>query len=168
MAARSTVPRRPLSRRTFLSAASVGGLAVAGGLALSGCSDSAENVRKAKIEQLTPLWLDALADQSLARSLLPHEPDRTAALTVIANERGAHADALRAELIAIDSSRGKKATSAPMFTTPVNPTVASLRQQLTASAKRAGDLAVIVDGYRAGLCGSISAAVTTEVQVQLA
>lgn len=160
--------KRTLPRRTFLSAASVGGLAVAGGLALTGCSDSADNVRKAKIDQLTPLLADARSDEATARTLIATQPDRAAALTVIADERKAHADALVAEITAIDSGRGKDAATAPAPAPAGQPTVPALRRQLTASAKRAGDLAVAVDGYRAGLCGSISAAVTTEVQVQLA
>ena len=163
MTANRTVPRR-----TFLSAASVGGLAVAGGLVLSGCSDSADNARKAKIEQLRPLLNDARADEASARALIAGRPDRAAALTVVAGERKAHADALVAEMTAIDASRGKDASTAAPSAPVGAGSLDSLRQQLTASAKRAGDVAVAVEGYRAGLCGSISAAVTTEVQVQLA
>lgn len=159
---------RNIPRRTFLSAASAGGIAVAGGMVLAGCTDAVDKSRRDKIEQLQPLWNDAQADASVARALVARQPDRAAALTVIADERTTHAAALRAEMSAIDSKRAENLAAPQTSAAPTEATVDSLRQQLQASAKRAGDVAIAADGYRAGLCGSIAAAVTTEVQVQLA
>jgi hypothetical protein len=51
---------------------------------------------------------------------------------------------------------------------PAPPGLDVLRAQLSASARSAGDLALELDGYVAGLLGSISAGVTTAVAVQLA
>jgi len=92
-------------------------------------------------------------------------------LNVVAYERAAHAKALAAEIARL---AGETTTSRP--TTAATPSavaspppsrddvIAALRE----SADSAARLAENLDGYRAGLLGSVAAAATTSVAVPLA
>jgi hypothetical protein len=137
---------------------------------MSACGDSAEVSAQQKLaDQLLPQVTAARSDAEAARAASATTPDRAAALTVIADERTIHAQALTDEITRLDSGRAKTASSsaAPSPVPTVPPTIDQLRAQLTASARSAGDLAVEMTGYVAGLLGSISAGTTTAVAVQL-
>lgn len=125
----------------------------------------------------------ARADAAAASAAIAVAPDRHAALTAIAAERTAHADALRTEIdravgVYADGTKPAhrtRAVSGPSAvasgsavppTTP--PSVETLRTQLTASQKSAAELARALTGYRAGLLASISAACAVQTGVLLA
>lgn len=87
-------------------------------------------------------------------------------LTVAADERNAHADALSKEIgrLAHETSTTTPITSPPASQPPTRTdVVAALRE----SAGSAATLAATLDGYRAGLLGSIAAACTAAVTVPL-
>ncbi|WP_233608142.1 hypothetical protein [Nocardia stercoris] len=118
---------------------------------------------------------DARTDAVWAQSAIATAPDHSAALTLIATQRTAHADALRAE---IDRARGTygDGTLPKSSTPPVDPpaapapppTPAAVRAQLTKSQQSAADLAQGQNGFRAGLLASISAACAAHAGVLLA
>jgi hypothetical protein len=137
---------------------------------IGACGDSAEVSAKQKLaDRLLPQVAAAESDAAAAQAASATNPDRAAALTVIADERTVHAQALTEEITRLDSGRAKTASSsaAPSPAPATPPTIDQLRTQLTVSARSAGDLAVEMDGYVAGLLGSISAGTTTAVAVQL-
>ncbi|WUI67118.1 hypothetical protein OHQ90_31800 [Nocardia sp. NBC_00403] len=129
----------------------------------------------------------ARADAVAATAAIALTPQRHAALTTIASERTAHADALRAEINRVIGVFGDGTTpthrtrsmdtpadtgSAPAASgaavPPITPpTIDQLRDRLAASQQSAGDLARTLSGYRAGLLASISAACATEAGVLL-
>lgn len=158
------------SRRVFLrsaAAVSAGAVAIT---AVGACSQSAEVTAQQKLaDQLLPLVAAANTDAAAANAAIATNPDRAAALGVVAAERTDHARALTDEITRLDSGRAETASSSagPSPAQPTPPTIEQLRTQLTASARAAGDLGVELDGYVAGLLGSISASVTTAVAVQL-
>lgn len=116
----------------------------------------------------------ARADAAAASAAIAVDPQRTAALTVVATERTAHADALRAEIDRVIGVYGDGTTPAVRTPAPTTtpapaapPSIAALRDQLTASQRAATELAVTQTGYRAGLLASISAACAVQVGVLL-
>lgn len=158
------------SRRVFIRSAatvSVGAVAIA---AVGACSQSAEVTAQQKLaDQLLPLVSAANTDAAAATAAVATNPDRAAALGVVAAERTEHARALTDEITRLDSGRAETASSSagPSPAQPTPPSVEQLRVQLSASARSAGDLAVNLEGYVAGLLGSIGASITTAVVVQL-
>jgi hypothetical protein len=158
------------SRRTFLQSAvalAAGGAAIS---AVAACGTSAEVTAQQRLaDQLLPQVAAANGDAAAATAAIAGNPDRAAALAVIADQRTVHAAALTDEITRLDSGRAETASSSatpsPAVTTP--PDIDALRIQLTNSASSAGNLAIELDGYVAGLLGSISAATTTLAAVQL-
>ena len=148
-----------VSRRTVLRAsATLGGAAVLAGV--TGCS-SADEASPAEPDPLLAEARRARADAASARAVLADRPDLVDTMTVIADQRTAHADALDAEIV---RATPVTATTTPSTTAPVQPsdipTLAQLRDDLTESAQRAATLARSTQGYRGGLLGSISASCT--------
>nr|WP_051186906.1 hypothetical protein [Nocardia tenerifensis] len=130
--------------------------------------------------------LSARADAAAASAAIALAPQRHGALTAIATERTAHADALRAEIDRVIGVYGdgtkpvhRTRTSGPgqssVPAAPASgtaapaqpPTVDDLRAQLTQSRQSAADLARTQSGYRAGLLASISAACAVQAGVLL-
>ncbi|WP_439033077.1 hypothetical protein [Gordonia terrae] len=176
--------RYPIDRRTALRGGLVATVAVAGagmaGLGLTGC-DSSPSAETLLAESLVPLVRSALADEGAARALTPLEPGYAAALTVVADQRAQHARALREEIIRLDqdvagtldrpSASTSPSTPGPSSapgTPPRSPSLAGLRADLASAGTQARDLALSAGGYASGLSGSISAAITSMREVQLA
>ncbi|GGN70738.1 hypothetical protein GCM10011610_10160 [Nocardia rhizosphaerihabitans] len=128
----------------------------------------------------------ARADAAAAQAAIALAPQHQAALTTIATERGAHADALRTEIDRVVGVYGDGTTPVhrtgevtvpgpdgrpvpvSAVQTPTQPlTIAQLRDQLVRSQQSAAALARTQSGYRAGLLASISAACATEAGVLL-
>lgn len=128
----------------------------------------------------------ARADAAAAQAAIALAPQSQAALTTIATERGAHADALRTEIDRVIGVYGDGTTPvhrtgevmvpgpdgrsvpASAAATPTQPlTLARLRDQLVRSQQSAATAARTQTGYRAGLLASISAACATQAGVLL-
>ncbi len=112
----------------------------------------------------------ARTDASTATALVVLVPDLAESLTTISSERTAHADALVAEI-----ARAAGATTSytpPSSTTTTStpgegPTVELLRERLTQSQRSAADVGRTLQGFRAGMLASISAACAVETAVLL-
>ncbi|GAA1462959.1 Tat pathway signal protein [Williamsia maris] len=163
-----------------------GGLA-ATGTVLAACGSGSGISESTRIaEQLAPLSLTASDDAAAARTLGARNPDRSAALAVIASERETHATTINDEIARLapdlarpSTSSGVAAASVPASgatptsgapaapTEPAVTTVDQLRERLASAASSTGDLAVGMSGYRAGMLGSIAAACNAQVEVQL-
>ncbi|RAV07316.1 hypothetical protein DQP55_22075 [Mycolicibacterium sp. GF69] len=159
------VPSPPptISRRRVLASAAA--------LALMGATAAAcgSPPPPPEVDELTAQLDRARADSQLATDAAASEREPVAqALTAVAAERAAHAQALADELVRI---RGDAApTQTPTSTTaePAKPpTVKDAVNALRVSAKSATDLAAKLDGYRAGLIASIAAACTAAYTVAL-
>ncbi len=128
----------------------------------------------------------ARADAAAATAAIALTPQRHSALTTVATERTAHADALLAEINrvigvygdgttpahrtrAVDAPAGASApaTSGAAVPPVAPPTIEELRDRLVTSQQSAAELARGQSGYRAGLLASISAACATEAGVLL-
>ncbi|MFC9789940.1 hypothetical protein [Rhodococcus sp. NPDC127528] len=158
-----------LSRRAAIRVgAAVLGLAVAG--ASAGCAAGNDD-EPPEPDPLLVAVAAARRDAETATAAAALAPERAGALAVIANERIAHADALTTEITRASGASTPSATAsaAPTSTGPSTPppTVDQLRTQLAESQRGAADLARRLDGYRAGLLGSISAAVAAQQAVLL-
>ncbi|MEV4234969.1 MULTISPECIES: hypothetical protein [unclassified Nocardia] len=172
-----------LDRRTALRLAggtTVGVLAVG---AVAGCTDKT-------VYQPDPLAAQeilARADAAAATAAIAVTPQRHAELTVIADQRTAHADALRAEINRVigvygdgttPTHRTREVTPPASGTSPAAsgasvspstpPSIDELRTRLAKSQQSAGDLARTQSGYRAGLLASISASCAAQAGVLLA
>ncbi|MGV0792644.1 hypothetical protein [Mycolicibacterium sp. XJ1819] len=92
-----------------------------------------------------------------------------AALTAVASERSAHAQALSDELVRMrgDDAPTASATSTTAAEAAGPPTVEDVIGALRRSAESAAELAATQSGYRAGLLGSIAAACTAAHTVAL-
>lgn len=171
-----------VDRRTALRLAggtAVGVLAVG---AVAGCTDKT-------VHQPDPLAAQenlARADAAAATAAIAVTPQRHAALTAIADERTAHADALRAEInrvigvygdgttpthrtreVTPPASGTSPAASGTSASTTTPPSIDELRTRLAKSQQSAGDLARTQSGYRAGLLASISASCAAQAGVLL-
>ncbi|MFF0814156.1 hypothetical protein ACFYVR_03205 [Rhodococcus sp. NPDC003318] len=167
-AVRPPSARSPLSRRTALKwgAAALG---VATAATATGCAGTDDD-QPAEPDPLRTALDAAQRDAAAAAAASALAPERAAALSVIAVERTAHADALSAEIAraAGQDPSTTSTTAAATTTAPVTPpTIDELRTMLARSQRGAADLARRVDGHRAGLLGSISAAVAAEQAVML-
>ncbi|MBU8832946.1 hypothetical protein [Mycolicibacterium goodii] len=134
-----------------------------------------------ELADLTALLDRARADSTLATEAagaLPPQDATARALTAVANERSAHAQALSDELTRMtgEAPPSPSATSAPSSASPspgtsattapvpnADDVVAALEQ----SADQATAVAARLSGYRAGLVGSIAAACTAAYKVAL-
>src|SRR5699024_6769865 len=124
-------------------------------------------------DPLIALARDAERDAAEATRLASGTTDDAPSLHVIADERRAHAEALRTEIdrVAADTTDPESAqtpTGVPSeASAPAAPTVDELRGALATSQRAAADTARGLTGYRAGLAGSISAACAAEQKVLL-
>nr|WP_278264092.1 hypothetical protein [Nocardia sp. AG03] len=129
----------------------------------------------------------ARADAAAASAAIALAPQSSAALSTVATERTAHADALRAEIdrvigvygdgttpvrrtgaVTVPGADGATVPAAEVEAAAGQPgTVAQLRDRLLRSQQSAAALARTESGYRAGLLASISAACATEAGVLL-
>lgn len=100
------------------------------------------------------------------------KPDIAPALNVVASERSDHARALSDEIARLTGETTTSATSATVTTSTTAapakaPTTHDVVAALRKSADSAGQLAVQMSGYRAGLLGSIAASCTAAYTVAL-
>jgi hypothetical protein len=121
----------------------------------------------------------ALSDSELAGNAATAAPPKLAAvLTVVAQQRAAHAKALTEEITRSTGETPTSSTSASSTAPstsptasvppPKPPTAADVVSALQQSADGATLLATQQSGYRAGLLGSIAAACTATTTVALA
>jgi len=160
------VPSSPptVSRRQILFSAAA--------LALVGTTAAAcgEPPPPPGVDELAAQLDRARADSQLASDAAAAKPPppTAQALTAVANERSAHAQALSDELVRMV---GKKAPTASPTTTTVPPAKAPTTEDVIASLRQSADaaaqLAATQSGYRAGLLGSIAAACTAAYSVAL-
>jgi hypothetical protein len=123
------------------------------------------------VDELAAQLDRARADSQLATDAAAATPPPPAALalTTVASERAAHAQALSDELVRMV---GKNAPTTTATSTTVPPATAPTTEDVIAalrqSADSAGQLAAKQSGYRAGLLGSIAASCTAAYTVALA
>jgi hypothetical protein len=155
-----------------------GGAALAAlGVVASACGDSPP--KAPAVEQLLGPLDQARHDSALAAAAaaaVGNPPQVAAALSVVANQRAAHARALSTE---ISRAAGKLSTSssetasagptpaAPAGPPPPPPPVSDVINALRASADNAARLVSSESGYRAGLLASIAASCTASYTVAL-
>ncbi|KUI19935.1 hypothetical protein AU192_24350 [Mycobacterium lehmannii] len=161
-----SVPSPPptVSRRRVLASAAA--------LALLGATAAACGTPPPppEVDELAAQLDRARADSQLATDAAANERGPVVeALTAVAAERAAHAQALSDELVRL---RGEQApTSTPTSTTaePAKPrTAKDAANALRVSSSSAAELAAKLSGYRAGLLASIAAACTAAYTVALA
>ena len=169
----STLPT--VSRRRVLVGATA--LALLGGTVATACG-STPPVKD--VDALIGALERARADSQLAgNAAAAAAPTIAAALSVVADQRAAHARALTDEITRISgeaptpsASTSASSSSSAAPTTPVPPpkppTAADVVAALKQSADGASLLATQQSGYRAGLLGSIAAACTAAATVALA
>ncbi|WP_236573370.1 hypothetical protein [Nocardia caishijiensis] len=175
---------RTWRRRTVLRAAGAGVVAVPAVAVLASC---AEDDTVHAPDPLAAHEVLARADAAAATAAIALAPQAQAALTTIATERTAHADALRAEIdrvigvygdgttpvhrtgvVTVPGSDGMPVPAADLVSAARQPiSVEQLRARLLHSQQAAATLARTESGYRAGLLASISAACATEAGVLL-
>ena len=160
------------SRRGVLA----GGAALAAlGVGVSACGEPPPKPPAAE-ELLGPLD-QARRDSVLAgaaASAVGNPPQVAAALTVVANQRAAHARALATEisraagkLTASSSKTTSPSPAAPAGPPPPPPPVSDVIDALRTSADNAARLVSSQSGYRAGLLASIAASCTASYTVAL-
>lgn len=163
------MPSRPptLSRRRVL----VGAAALAAlGVTVAGCGDQPP---PPDLDDLTTALDRARSDSRLADDVAATTRGRLAdALTGIAAQRSAHAEALAEEIVRM-TGRAAPTTSGPTATTTTTasvpaPTAEDVIGALRTSADSATNAAGALSGYRAGLLASIAAACTAAYTVTLA
>ena len=161
-----------LSRRSSFRLA---GSAALGVLGIAACSTDADSTEPGEVDPLIAQADLARRDATTATAAVATTPDRAPALNLVAAERTAHADALLAEIARAAGTYPDGSTSpAKPSATPTNPpppepppNLDTVRGQLAESQRSAADLARTESAYRAGLLGSISAAVAAELAVLL-
>jgi hypothetical protein len=124
-------------------------------LSLAACTPAPE--QPPPPDPLVPLAESAQADATAAQALAAGlTGDPAAKAKLIANNRAAHAKALRAE---IDRERPPSSSSVPPSTTAAAPqaTLANLIVAITAAERKAAELVPGLPRYRAGLVGSVAA-----------
>ncbi|RBO96621.1 hypothetical protein DFR74_101637 [Nocardia puris] len=167
-------------RRTAFRVAGAGAVGALAVGAVAGCTDDTIH----DPDPLAAQEITARADAAAATAAIALAPERHAALTAIAAERTAHADALRdevarvigvygdgttpvhrtRELTPVSAAASPGATGAPVAPAGVD----ELRARLTSSRDSAAQLAATLSGYRSGLLASISAACAAHAEVLLA
>lgn len=149
----------PLSRRRFVaSTVGVAGLMVAGGCALPTADDEPDPL----IELAEAAVRDA---EELAAADAAHGED-VARLRRVADARRVHAQRLHEE-ISLRRSGDDEPYREILQPAPVCPPLEDVRIRLRADARRAAEVAVDAEGYRAELVAAVSAACTAAVQVVL-
>lgn len=138
-------------------------IAVATGVALSACEPTSDEERELA-ERLVKHAQAAVRQQKAATALAPRVTEYTAALTVVAEQRGEHAAALRDEINRVHSSSADQIDEPG----PALATIDALREALATSTRVAADGAVAESEFVAGLLASISASCKTLAEVQLA
>lgn len=123
-----------------------------------------------QVDELLAQLERARTDSQLATDAAAHARGPVVqALTAVAADRSAHAQALSDELIRIRGEDAPTATPTSTTAEPARPpTVQDVIGALRASAGSAAELAATSSGYRAGLLGSIAAACTAAYTVALA
>lgn len=163
------------SRRGVLA----GGAALAAlGVIASACGDAPP--KPPAVEELLGPLDQARHDSALAgaaAAAIGNPPQIAAALSVVANQRAAHARALSTEIsraagkFTSSSSSSSETTSAspaaPAGPPPPPPPVSDVINALRASADNATRLVSTQSGYRAGLLASIAASCTASYTVAL-
>jgi hypothetical protein len=149
-------------RRVLVGAAALALL----GAAATACGSSPP---PPEVDELVAQLERARTDSQLATDAATAARGETAqALTTVASERSAHAQALSDELVRL---RGKDApTATPTSTTAEpakTPTPEDVIGALRESAQSAADLAAKLSGYRAGLVASVAASCTVAYSVAL-
>ena len=112
----------------------------------------------------------ARADSQLASdaAAATPPPPTAQALTAVASERSAHAQALSDELVRMAGNKAPTATSTTSTVPAAKaPTTEDVIAALRQSADAAAQLAATQSGYRAGLLGSIAASCTAAYSVAL-
>ena len=146
-------------------------LALLGGTVATACGSSPP---VKDVDALIGVLERARDDSQLAgNAAAAAAPKIAAALSVVADQRAAHARALTDEITRISgeaptTSASTSATSTTSAPPPKPPTTADVVAALKQSADGAGLLATQQSGYRAGLLGSIAAACTAAATVTLA
>ncbi|WP_336081596.1 hypothetical protein [Nocardia sp. SSK8] len=178
------VTARPWRRRTLLRLTGATALAVPALGLLTSC---AEDDTVHEPDPLAAQEVLARADAAAAQAAIALAPQAQAALSTVAAERTAHADALRTEIdrvigvygdgttpvhrtgaVTVPGPDGATVPAAEVEAAAQQPgTVAQLREQLLRSQQSAAALARTESGYRAGLLASISAACASEAGVLL-
>ncbi|PLV45895.1 membrane protein [Mycobacterium tuberculosis variant microti OV254] len=156
-----------------------GGAALAAlGVVASACGDAPP--KPPAVEELLGPLDQARHDSALAgaaAAAVGNPPQIAAALSVVANQRAAHARALSTEIsraagkFTSSSSSSSETTSAspaaPAGPPPPPPPVSDVINALRASADNATRLVSTQSGYRAGLLASIAASCTASYTVAL-
>lgn len=123
------------------------------------------------LEVLTGQLGRARSDSALAAAAAGAAPKFSSALTAVASIRDAHAQALSDEIArrggTIASTTISSTTTTPAAPVPAAPTAQEVVAALQQSADGAGQAAVGLDGYPAGLLASIAAACTAAYTVSL-
>ncbi|WP_144207632.1 hypothetical protein [Mycobacterium tilburgii] len=160
------------SRRGVLA----GGAALAAlGVVTSACGDAPP--KPPAVEELQGPLEQARHDSALATAAaaaVSNPPQIAAALSVVANQRAAHARALSTEiaraankLTTSSSETSSPSPAAPAGSPPPPPPVSDVINALRASADNATRLVSTQSGYRAGLLASIAASCTASYTVAL-
>ncbi|GAB2635984.1 hypothetical protein [Nocardia goodfellowii] len=177
-------PGTAFTRRAAFRLAGGGAL---GALALGASTACGEEPLQAP-DPLAAQVSSAKADAAAATAAIALAPQKQSALTAIAAERTAHAEALQAEIDRVIGVYGDGTTPVPRTRAAATPSGAAapggttgtqappaapmsleqLGEQLGRSRQAAAELARALSGYRAGLLASISASCATEVGVLLA
>jgi hypothetical protein len=154
-----------------------GGVALAAlGVVGSACGESTP--KPPAVEDLLGPLDQARKDSALATAAaaaVGNPPQVAAALTVVATQRAAHAQALSTEINRaagkLTSSTSETAASpSPAQATgppPPPPPIPDVINSLRASAESAGRLVATSSGYRAGLLASIGASCTASYTIAL-
>jgi flagellar hook-associated protein FlgK len=159
-------------RRALVSAAALAVL----GVAAAGCADPPPSPDLADLAaQLDRARADSKLASDAAAAQPPQSSSQARALTTVASERSAHAQALTDELVRMAGTKAPTAqpSASSSTTTPPSgapapaPTAADVINALKQSAQEATTLADRLSGYRAGLVGSIAAACTAAYTVAL-
>jgi len=138
-------------------------VAVAAGTALTACETGPSDDEKAA-RALVPHAQSARNQQEQAQALAPRQTGQSDRFTQIADERGAHLQALTDEINRLHAPFAGEITSGAVPRVDA----AALLSELRTSAQSAAKTATEQSGYRAALLGSISAAcaVLQEVSAQ--
>lgn len=151
------------------SGAALGGV---GALAVAGCGAGTDD-GAGEVDPLIAQAERARVDAATAGLLVALLPDRAGALNAVGAERTTHAQVLDAEVARLAGADPASTTTASTTTTTTvapaadPPTLDLLRERLNGSQRAAADLARTLQGYRAGLLASISAACAVHTGVLL-
>jgi hypothetical protein len=153
------------SRRAVIRAAALAAGAAAVGAPLAACSGE-----EPAPDPLLAHAQAARADAEAAMAAIAVAPRQSEQLRLAAAQRTEHADALEAE---INRAAGvtPEPSEEPAAIDPAGaagPSVEDVRVRIADAGTTGGNLAMQLDGYRAGLLASISASCRTLVEVVLA